>query len=1032
MNIVCFGQQNWEICWSAKQQLLARLAHRGHRVLYVDPIPATADEPGERLRALHPARTGHGVRKIQDGLHVCTPDALVFLPRRLRARWRRRALGRLADSLGLWAPVALCTWPAQRWLLDAVDPVAKVYLAFDDNAGFGGLDAAFAAHQRAEERRLLEEVDLALAVSMTLVERFREVQPRAYLQENGVDLDDFSPAMLAASEPHPLLARLPRPVVGFVGQVDDRIDQDLVEHLARALPEVSVVLAGRVRGGVDFSRLRGISNVHFTGFIDYQALDGVYRELDVGLVPYVDSPLTQACNPLKIYEYLAADLPVVSTDLAGLNSTKQAIDIASVPDDFVSAVRRALSDPGERRAARLAVASQAGWQRRADQLEERLREAVSVAEDRRARQGGRSPRPDRHGRVAVRIDPRLDGKDQSVRELHGNYAEAGLSRQQNFIYHLSRIAGMTYAALRRITRPLGPSVRRILVVRNGHLGDTVVFFPTLAALRRRFPEARIEVAVAPGGGARRLLEASSYVDEVLELDFFHRSRWRRIRGAAQLLARGYDLALGGVWYFHLPEAVFSGAPTRLGLYDGHPLQRYADRVLMLDPTLHETENNLRLAELVCGPVAPEDRVPHLTLNEPIVSRNARALREQLQIGSAPIVCIHAGSKRPSRRWPAASFAEFGTRLLQARAEIHLVLTGAGAEEKQLNERIVQTILQADPSLRPRVHDATDAGDLLAVIGLFDSARLLVCNDTGVMHVARARRTPLLAIIGPENDQRWGPYPLGKVPAVSVRAQVPGTPHGKWDCEWCLSLLSIKPEKVLSYANDLIDGTHPLSALRVVGRDYYPLHRDVTRLSFLQLAQRGLRLPRVAVVLPTDPSLLGVGAVHAREFTPERIAAAASGLRQQQYPNLDVLLVTDTPAAFGSLDIGNARLIDIGGENADAAWANVMATTPAELFFPWNPDVPLSTTAIASRVAVHLRGPSTEAADAQRHHPIRELIGADLFQAALLFTRPAMENLLRQPMNPGRAVSPAPRQADDTPVTIPVAAGHSVTSQPVPA
>ncbi len=101
------------------------------------------------------------------------------------------------------------------------------------------------------------------------------------------------------------------------------------------------------------------------------------------------------------------------------------------------------------------------------------------------------------------------------------------------------------------------------------------------------------------------------VDEVVHLNFLNEGRVRRWKGALNLLRRGYDLTIGGVWYFNLPDAIFSGAPVRLSLYDGHPLQRYADHVVPLDPCLHEADNNLRLAEVVCGRASDEERIPRL-------------------------------------------------------------------------------------------------------------------------------------------------------------------------------------------------------------------------------------------------------------------------------------------------------------------------------------------------------------------------------------------------------------------------------------
>lgn len=383
MNIVCFGQQNWDVCWSAKQHLLMRLAQRGHRVLYVDPIPDVAHtSPVAKLKALAPAATGLGLRQ-EAGVHIFTPPWAHLLPDRLNRARRKALVAKVAQKLELKSAVALCMWPAQGWLIDGVQPAALVYFAVDDNASFGGLDREFAQMQQREEQRLLEECDLALAVSSTLLERFGKIQPRSYLQENGVALEDFSPTALVKALPHPAVAKLPRPRVGFVGQIDDRMDQALVVSLARRLgkrPQPGqIILAGRVKDGVDVSALRAERNVHLVGFAPYAELAGVYSQLDVGLVPYVISPLTQACNPLKVYEYLAADLPTVSTDLAGLNSTRAAIDVAGDHESFIVAVDRALEDRARGREVRQRVAASASWDRRADLLESRLSEALQIA-----------------------------------------------------------------------------------------------------------------------------------------------------------------------------------------------------------------------------------------------------------------------------------------------------------------------------------------------------------------------------------------------------------------------------------------------------------------------------------------------------------------------------------------------------------------------------------------------------------------------------------------------------------------------------
>ncbi|MEL7237497.1 MAG: glycosyltransferase family 9 protein [Planctomycetota bacterium] len=1007
MNIVCLGQQNWDVTWTAKQQLLTRLARRGNRVLYVDPIPTELDRETtlrENLHALRPASSHVGLRREMDGLHVYTPTIPRLLPRRLRGHWLARSHRAICERLGLWAPVVVCCWPAQRWLIEQLRPQATVYLAFDDNARFAGLSQDFAGHQRREEQTLVRNTDVVLGVSPLLVERFAEQRDHVYLQENGVELDEFSPSALAAATPHEVFATLPRTrrgTVGFVGQIDDRMDASLLVDVAKRLPDIAFVLFGRVKDEAAGNLLRKQPNIALPGFVDYRQLAGVYGGLDVGIVPYLSTALTRAYNPLKVYEYLAADLPTVSTPLPGLNSTRDAITLAEDASSFAKAIENALAHPKRGAKRRAKVAAAASWQQRTDLFERRLRLAADLAKQKRQASGKPEPRPDRHGKKAVRIEPRLDGKDASVRALLNNYTSAALSGQQRLSYFASRIFGLGYYGLRRLAqlarghRGDEAKVRSILVVRNGHLGDTVVFFPTLAALRRKYPHAHISVAVAPGSGAKSLLEASPDVNEVMELSFFHRSRRERVQGIASILRRGFDLVLGGVWYFHLPEAVFSGAPLRLGLYDGHPLQRYADRVVMLDPALHEAENNLRLAELVTGPVPAELRTPRMHLNEGDVAAQGQAFLDAVGLtrGDA-IVAMHPGSKRPSRRWPGAHFARLATSLLVKHDDLHIALTGAGDDEL----RLIRTIIDAvPPQLRGRMHNAHEAGELVGLLGFYDHCRCLVCNDTGVMHVARSRGVPLVAIIGPENDLRWGPHPLGEAPAVVVRQQVPGTPHGKWDCPWNLSLGSVDAKRVLPHVEALVRGK-PLDVetIDAGGQTLHPVVRDVERLSFAQLAERGLAVPSVAALLAIDPAALSFAGDVA---TTEQLLRCVQQLQRQRYPSLDIVIAATGDVDLEGLEAEGATVVRIDAGNPDAAWPAILSASDAALWLPMHARQRVSRSMIAARVSAYIRGPELSATDGTVAVPPAKIMAESpqLLDAGLLVTRELLCTLLEHPL-----------------------------------
>ncbi|MEM1011441.1 MAG: glycosyltransferase family 9 protein [Planctomycetota bacterium] len=1005
MNIVCLGQQAWHVNWTAKQQLLTRLARRGHRVLYVDPIDGGLPQSAATPSNIWPAWSGTGLRSIDDGLDVLSMP-LPKLPRPITTLLPPFVVRSMAERVGCWAPLVLCSWPASRWLGSRLDASGKVYLAFDDNAAFGNMSPEAVEAQKRQERLALDESEVALGVSPSLVERFREVHDRVYLQENGVETDDFSPAVRSAAVPHAVAAELEakqsrrRGTIGFLGQIDERLDQPLIQRLATEQPDVAIVLAGPVKAGTDLSSLLALPNVFTTGKVPYAELPGLYKVLDVGLVPYVQSDLTRACNPLKAYEYLAADLPVVATALPGLNSVRDAAFVCESHDDFIAAVDRALAAPEAQVEERRRVAADASWQRRTDELERRLREATACARERRIRDGLPEPRNWRPGRRSRHVQPRLDPKDRSVRLVSGNYEQLDLSAQQKLLYRTTRMVGRLSYVGRRLgglVRGRRDPVRRILVVRNGHLGDTVVFGPTLRALRSAFPGARIVVAVGTSGSAKVLLESMPGVDEVIELGFFNQGRLRRYAGVWALLKRGFDLTVGGAWYFNLPEAVFSGAPIRIGLYDGHPLQKYVDRLVVLDPTLHEADNNLNLVESITGRIIGDDRVPGLALNERALAAETDAFRQAVGLTvDDDVIALHPGSKRPSRRWPAKHFAVLASTLLRERPGLKVALTGAGPGERDLIDKVLATVGE---DVRGRVIDAFEAGSLSGLIGFYDGCQCLVSNDTGVMHVARARGVPLVAVVGPENDRRWGPYPSGRSPAVIVRNDTPGTPHNRDEDRWLLSLRSIPAGRVASHVRRLLHEGREGDGQVV---------RDVERLGYDELLAAGVDVPKVAWVTTTDAAFLGCPGGKAGTVT-----TAWDRARQQRYPKLDVVLVA-RPDELGSIST-DAKIVEAELPVGTAAaawqtWSTILATTDADAFVLVGPGDQHQPDFVGRLMSTMLRGPYDEVVDVDEPLPTAVVLDGWRRQGIglpWLFSRGMLERLLAQPL-PGKPAVPPER------------------------
>ncbi len=692
MDILCFGQQNWDFCWTGKQHLMSRLARRGHRILYVDRRPAEQRLPtAQALRQL--AGGGFpGVQKLPTGANGCL---WIFTPQTFAALgWRRSEACRLLHlrlamrHLGLTAEAALVLHPYAYPEAARLNPLGIVYYAVDDYSAYGTNVSDEKSELRHLENRMVARAQICLSVSPRLRERFARFHSRSYLLPNGADVDHFAPGQLERFRPHPGLREGEAPVLGFIGQVDERLDQDLLRNLAQRQPDWDFILAGRIKSGLDLSRLTDLPNIRFLGYQPHEKLPSIAREVDVWLLPYRKTDLTHACNPMKVYEYLATGRPVVAIPLDGLVEGREAVRLAEGVDAFQQAIRAALAQPAEGREQRLAAAERLSWEDRAKALEGYLLQAVAIGAD----EHGRLPAAEKiiAARKARRTLPFPAGVSEHGRLIDG-WSPAPLHR---VAVRLSALAGGLYHGSRTASRlwrkgpPLG--IRRILVVRRSRLGDVISILPTLAALRAAWPDAYLVLAVQPGVDFRPLLDGM--IDEILPLDFvWTGSKPRRLRRMLAFFGRGFDLVLCGSRMFFLPEALFSGAPKLLGVYSGGLWQEQIGQVVPRDLHRHEADNNLQLVETLVGSIPAERRAPTVVYDPEDMAERWEALENQLSVPpQAPLLLVHPGANRDSRRWPTELLGQALELLLTGRPQLHVLLTGT-LGERELVRAVIETL-----------------------------------------------------------------------------------------------------------------------------------------------------------------------------------------------------------------------------------------------------------------------------------------------------------------------------------------------------
>jgi heptosyltransferase-1 len=280
----------------------------------------------------------------------------------------------------------------------------------------------------------------------------------------------------------------------------------------------------------------------------------------------------------------------------------------------------------------------------------------------------------------------------------------------------------------------------ILIVRLGSLGDLVHTLPAVAAIRRSHPDAQIDWLVeAPHRG---FLDLVPILNDIVVLRDRTARAWLEARAA--LRSRHYDIALDFQGLLKSAAlARLSGAARVVG-FDRAALRErtatpfYTEQVAVGEGR-HVIEKNLRLAAAVG---ARTD-----ALEFPIVPVSSAAADAVVAADPAPFVLINCGAAWPNKRWPPDRFGRLAGLIRDRHGLRSLVLWGPG--EAALAEAIVQASGGAATAA-----PATDLKDIVALARL---ARLMISGDTGPTHIAAAVGTPIVAIFGPTNPLRNGPW-----------------------------------------------------------------------------------------------------------------------------------------------------------------------------------------------------------------------------------------------------------------------------------
>lgn len=358
--LLVFGE-DWGRHPSSSQHLVAQMA-KTFRIIWVNSIglrSPSMDDMGRLISKGVALSRGAPKKAIRAG----QPDRVIapkVWPMAQSEFVRRINRTMLASQLKDCGPIDYiwCALPSAVDYLPMFPDAKVIYYCGDDFESLAGVDHQLVADQ---EQRLASRADYLFCASRALVEKHKH-HGAQYLP-HGVDYRRFAQHRERAQD-------LPDgPIVGFYGSLSQWIDYSLLESMVDLLPEIQLVLIGENHCCPD--SLLNKDNVHWLGPKPHHQLAQYSQYFDVALLPFVRNGQIAACNPLKLREYLAAGVPVVSVDCPEVEEFAVGVAVATSDEEYIAKVLMCLLNPKDKPAIRTQVVGQS-WQARAEALVSQL------------------------------------------------------------------------------------------------------------------------------------------------------------------------------------------------------------------------------------------------------------------------------------------------------------------------------------------------------------------------------------------------------------------------------------------------------------------------------------------------------------------------------------------------------------------------------------------------------------------------------------------------------------------------------------
>jgi len=365
-SIIYFGNEWFAENRTSSHHIARRLAQR-YPLLYIESpgqrAPrATAADMGKIWRKLKDA--AQRPRKVGDQVWLLTVPQVPFrrlpLVNQVNAFASRALLRRAMRHLKFQKVISWFAAPDAGEIAGHLKEALTVYYVTDNYSLFPGVDTAQVMRL---DNLLTARADQVFVSSPTLLESKRSLNPNSVHAPHGVDVAMFARASDPATPEAQGTRGLRRPIIGFYGLIEAWIDLELIGELARARPDWTFLMLGRV--AAPLGSVADLPNVHFPGPQPYEQLPEWTRAFDVAIIPYKIHFQVLNASSLKLREYLASGKPIVAKRTPETEQYSGHIRLATSAAEFLREIEAALLDNSEEaRQARQALVSSLTWDAR--------------------------------------------------------------------------------------------------------------------------------------------------------------------------------------------------------------------------------------------------------------------------------------------------------------------------------------------------------------------------------------------------------------------------------------------------------------------------------------------------------------------------------------------------------------------------------------------------------------------------------------------------------------------------------------------